>query len=836
MIGACGMGERGVPDDIGLWRIRDFDPGAGLAADAARGAGDRWVAAQVPGDTYDALIAAGRLAHPYEARNEAPAAWVRTREWWWHAPVDLGAVAAGEWTELVFAGLDTFADVYLDGILLGRADNMFREWRFDLTGFAGGRHDLAICFHPPALMTGDAPLPVWPAFTDRVSASRRTAMRKAQFGWGWDWGPDLPTVGIWQPVAIVRRRAAEVRSLNFSTLSLTDGAAQVRVDVDVSEPAPVAIELLAPDGASVATASCDGSGAVTLTVRDPQLWWSAGLGEQPLYTLVARIDGALAYERKVGIRTIAIDQSPDPDEPGTTFFRFVLNGVPIFAKGANWVPASSFVGAIPDATYTDLLERAVAANMNMMRVWGGGLYEPDIFYDECDRLGLLVWQDFMFACAPYPEDDAAFVDNVRVEIEEQVARLRHHACLALWCGNNENQAIHWFNDLANGTPTPLVGAKFYDAVIPDALARLDPDTPYWPGSPTGGPTPNSMRGGDEHNWTVWHGVPPVPDADPADSYQSSPEGVAYTRYAEDKARFVSEFGLQGAADLATLQRWMAPEDMVLGSDGFLERIKDVADKASAMMIPATGLPSDFADFVDFTQLAQAEGLKFGIEHFRRRMPHCSGALIWQHNDCWPCVSWSLIDYDGVAKASFYATRRAFAPVMASFRRDGDRIELWVVNDTLATVRDTATVTLARLSGGEDWREEVAFEVPANASRCVWTGVAAEAFDQVPIVRSAGGLFPANRVFPPAVKDLVLADPELAVATEPRGDALAVIVTARRYALAVRLSGEAAGLRFDDNCFDLAAGESRTVVVTRTGGSVTAAEIRVASWWDRAHAA
>lgn len=496
-------------------------------------------------------------------------------------------------------------------------------------------------------------------------------MRKAQFAWGWDWAPDLPTVGVWQPVRIERHRAARVESVNFSTLSIDNGVAQVSVDVSVSEAATVEVELIDPAGNRVATGHSSGA----LTVPDAQLWWTADLGEQPLYTLIVRTPGAPDHVRRVGIRTIAIDQSPDPDEPGTTFFRFVLNGVPIFAKGACWAPASSFVGAVPDDTYRDLLRRAVEANMNMIRVWGGGIYEPDLFYDECDRLGLLVWQNFMFACAPYPDDDAGFVETVRAEVREQVSRLRHHASLALWCGNNENQAIQFFADHASGTKTPLAGRALYDDLIPAVLVELDAHTPYWPSSPWGGPSPNSMRGGDVHNWTVWHGIPLVPDAEAVGEYETSPEGVAFTRYAEDMARFVSEFGLQGAPDIGTLRRWMAPEDLQLGSTGFLDRIKDVADKATAMIIPVTGQPRTLEEYVDFTMLAQAEGLKFGIEHYRRRKPHCSGALIWQHNDCWPCVSWSLVDYDGVAKASWYATRRAFAPVLASFRRDGDTAEL-----------------------------------------------------------------------------------------------------------------------------------------------------------------
>ncbi|TCP88036.1 beta-mannosidase [Sphingomonas sp. PP-CE-1A-559] len=820
---------------ISCWRLKDFVPGGGKRAYAALGAGEGWIADEAPSDTYLALVAAGRLVHPFVGRHEAAAAWVRDREWWWYVEIELAAAAPHETVELVFDGLDTFADIWLDGEVLGRADNMFRSWRFDVGSVATGRHHLAVCFHPPSIMTGSQPLPNWSVATDRITRSRRTAMRKAQFGWGWDWGPDLPTVGIWKPVRIERRRSPVVRSINFSTLAVDDGVARIAIDIDLTEATDVAIDLVSPSGAMVARTSRHGSGGLEMTVPDAQLWWTSDLGDQPLYTLVVRIDGADDYRRRVGIRTIVIDRSPDPDEPGTTFFRFVLNGVSIFAKGVNWVPAGSFVGAVAAGTYRDLLERAVGANMNMVRIWGGGIYEPDGFYDACDRLGLLVWQDFMFANGPDPDDDPAFLENVRAEVREQVARLRHHPCLAVWCGNNESHGIHWLQQELTGVSERHVGLVIYDEIIPAALGELDPVTPWWPSSPWGGPSPNSMRGGDVHNWTVWHGFPPVPDVELEGGYETVSEGVAFTRYQEDKARFVSEFGLQAAPALATLKRWMAPEDLALGCAGFLERIKDEADKAKAMMIPVTGLPQTVVDYVDYTMLAQSEGLKFGIEHYRRRKPHCSGALIWQHNDCWPCVSWSLIDYDGVAKAGWYAVRRAFAPVLASFRRDGDAVELWITNDTLAPVNDVATVTSTRFDGGEsEWRHQVQIHLAANCSVCVWRGLAADAVDRLITVRSRYDVFPANRLLLSPVKDLALAsDPGLAATCSSNAVALHVTLSTDRYALAVQLTAEDPALRFTDNHFDLATGEEQIVTVTNANGApIHPSHIAFACWNQR----
>jgi beta-mannosidase len=814
------------------WRLRDVDPGAAAHAEATRGGGDGWIDVDAPGDTYLALVGAGRLAHPYRGRGEAGAHWVRDREWWWHTRFAAPAAASGETVELVFEGLDTFADVYLDGEKIGAADNMFRSWRFDVTGRVGGDHHLAVCFHPTAAKLAGKPLPTWKVVSDRISKSRRTLVRKAQFGWGWDWGPDLPTVGVWRPARLERRKGAAIAGVNFTTLSIGETAADIRVDIELVGDAEVKIDILDPDGVVVAHASRHGAGAIALTIQRPLLWWSADLGAQPLYTLVASLPNGARLERKVGIRTIAIDQSPDPDEPGATFFRFILNGVAIFARGACWAPASSFVAAIDDSVYRDLLSRAVDANMNMVRIWGGGIYEPDVFYEECDRLGLLVWQDFMFACAPYPDDDA-FTENVRREVIDQVRRLRGHPCLVLWCGNNENQAIQHLNNARTGHNEPLAGQAIYDELIPGVLRGLDPDTPYWPSSPWGGPSPNSMRGGDVHNWTVWHGIPLVFDADPVGNYETAPEGVAFTRYAEDLCRFVSEFGIQAAPDMATLERWMARQDLELNSQGFLDRIKDVADKAAAMMLPVTGRAENLADYVDFTMLTQAEGMKFGIEHFRRRKPHCSGALIWQYNDCWPCVSWSLIDYDGVAKSSYYATKRGFAPMLASFRRvEGDQVELWLSNDTLAPLHDTLAITLERLHGGVAWREEIAIAVAANSSIAVWKGSAPQSSAHILHVRSRERRFPGNRLTLAPITDLQLvSDPGVSATQHATAGGLLLEIVAKFYALAIRLRVGDPAARFSDNYFDLAAGERKSVLVTHAMRAPLGG-IEVSCWNDR----
>lgn len=825
------------------WELRDFEPGDGKA----QAGGEDWAPVSAPGDTYLALVEAGRLKHPFQGRAEVDAAWVRDREWWWRTTFEAPSVAEDETATLVFEGLDTFASVYLDGDLIGRTDNMFRQWSFDIAERLkpGGRHSLAIRFDPPALASGPFDMPVWAAFTDRVSRSKRTLMRKAQFGWGWDWGPDLPTVGVWKPARIEVRTRACIKDVSFTTheVSTVSASASIGLEIETGSTANSAlrarVELRDPEGAVVfdTERAADASGPIPVVIDQPRLWWTADLGDQPLYSLTVELfDGDRLLgrsQRRVGLRTVALDQSPDPDEPGTTLFRFVLNGAPIFAKGACWVPSSSFVGDLDDGAYDRLIGQAVGANMNMIRIWGGGIYEPDLFYDLCDRKGVLVWQDFMFACAHYPDDDA-FQTSVRAEIEEQVRRLRNHPCLALWCGNNENQAIHRINDDKNGHASPLSGQTLYDDLMPAVLGSLDPATPYWPSSPWGGPNPNSMKAGDVHDWTVWHGVPPIPDDRMIGDFRSDPEGVSWLRYAEDTSRFVSEFGLQAAPALATLERWMDPADLTPDSEGFLARIKDEARKADAMMAPVTGLPTTLQDYVDFTQWCQAEGLKFGIEHFRRRAPHCSGALIWQFNDCWPCVSWSLIDWDGVEKASYQAVRRAFAPVLASFRAlDDGAVELWITNDTRQTVSGEAVVALQSLDGDDIRRETVAFSAPAVGHAIAWRGVHPLGEDQVLRVWSPEAAFAPNRMLSAPIARLALrrgARPQASIA-HLDATTLRVELTAETYLAFVHLTARRPDLRFSDNHFDLAPGEMRAVIVIAPA-AIGPDDIVIRCWNDR----
>ena len=733
------------------WKIRDFAPGAGVESAAHTSAHEDadWLRIDAPGDVHRALIDAGRIPDPFDACHETACAWMEEREWWYRAQFQ----AAGGRARLTFHGLDTYATVYLNGEEIGEHHNMFRPAVFDVEPRAG-TNVLAVRFDPPLERIKGKTLSAWGRNPER------TPMRKAQFGYGWDWGPRLPTIGIWRPVEVVPLGVARLAGVHFYTLDLDADRAAVAVRFDVERSATDApLTAIVRLGSTEARLEVAGSHAVAyLTVEQPRLWWTHELGEPFLYDLHVRLlDGETPLDeqhQRVGIRTLVLDQAPDPDEPGARFFRFVLNGVPIFAKGADWIPCDSFVGTITPERYTRLLEMARDANMTMLRIWGGGIYEHDHFYAECDRLGVLVWQDFMFACAMYPEDDPDFVSEVDAEARYQVERLRSHPCLALWCGNNENQ---WIHERINwDTPQlPPYGALFYDAVLPRAVADLDGRTPYWPGSPYGGNDHNSQLEGNVHNWDVWHGnFPRLFGEEPR--RENTPRAVSYRRYAEDRGRFVSEFGMHAAPVAETLWRVIPPAERFLHSPTLDWHNKDhPKNKGDNLLLATTGLPTDLEQYITYSQIAQAEGLKFGIEHYRRRKPHCSGTLVWQLDDCWPVLSWSVIDYFGFPKASYYYLRRVFAPLLASFKDDNGALELWLTNDRQTEVSDRVSVTLGTFDGRTEWHESRDVRVAAGASTCVWSFPhVVRSAAHVAWVSSEGGTFPSNRFFFADIKDLV----------------------------------------------------------------------------------
>ncbi len=827
----------------GVWKLQEFDPGAGVQARAFAPDYDDadWLPAPVPGDVHTSLVAAGRLDPPFYHMNVEKCQWVERREWWYRTTFEGPDLGDTDRQWLVFDGLDTYATVYLNGEEIGSHQNMFVAAAFDVTGKVrpGQPNVLAIRFDPVLDRIGDRQVPgQWGGY-----GPERVWVRKAQCHFSWDWGPRLVTVGVWQGVRLEGFRAARLKDVFFQTLEIGPERARVRVVAEVDAWADVGdlmiqARLSRDDQTTAAELPVvDGVAEVELDITKPALWWTHDLGEPALYDLCVKlcVDEEVLDERdeRVGIRTITVDQSPDPDEPGTKFFTFVLNGVPIFAKGANWIPGDSFLPQMTEARYRQLLEMSVEANMNMLRVWGGGIYEKPEFYRLCDELGILVWQDFMFSCARYPDYDPEFYAEVEREAELVVRRLRNHPCLALWCGNNEND---WIEDMVYwqepGHDFP--GRRVYHELLPRIVGELDPSRLYWPSSPYGGNDHNDEREGDRHNWQVWHGaVYPRRFGEPP-KRDFSPEGVSFRHYAEDPARFISEFGMHASPILETLRRNIPPEELYFGSEALLYRNKDnPKDKGNKLMQAHTGLPKDLDQYIDFSMIAQAEGLKFGIEHYRRRKPHCSGTLFWQLNDIWPGLSWSVLDYYGFPKAGYFYARRAYAPVIASFKKEADGgYSLWIVNDTLTPVVDQVTWGVAEFEGASLLEQTIEITVPANSA----LRVARITADRLPgdprrtylFVRSGSGCFPDNREFRVEVKDLIRPQPSLAVGmSQDDAGVITVRIGTDVYAYFVKLIVPVEGTRFSDNYFDIFPGEERVVQVWNAAGRpLTPADIEV----------
>ena len=771
---------------------------------SAPGEDATWVPAVVPGGVHESLLAAGRIGHPYFGLNEGDLGWVHEATWWYRARF------RSEPGELRFAGLDGVAEVRLDGELLGTARNQHRTHRFAVA--TGGEHELLLRFPPPLDgLLGETEMaeqvaqaharhatvrPQDPPLSDADLALRilRPRLRKATFSWGWDFAPVVTSRGVSAPAAVEHEPPAELRVQARDV----DVAARTATVV-VTGAGPLHVTVTDPSGAVVAEAA--GEDRTTVELSDVALWWTHDLGSPALYTVT--VNGTSS---RLGFRTVELDRSPDPEEGGSRF-RFVLNGQPVFARGACWVPPSMLVGSVTDATTRDLVALAHAGGMNMVRVWGGGVHGTDAFYDACDELGVLVWQDFMFACFDYPDPDGDLAAELRLEAAEHVRRLRDHASLALWCGENEVQAIH---ELTHGTAEPGDwGWALFNEVLPAVVAEHDPGTPYWPGSPWGTEgLLNGTRDGDRHAWEVWHGND-VGAGGPTD-FASRGEAVHFARYEHDRGRFISEFGIHAAPELATLERWTPPGSLALGSEQLLQRIKDTPkDKGWALMGHETGEPTSLTDYVDFSMACQAEGLKHGVEHYRRRQPHCNGTLVWQLNDSWPGLSWSVIDYDLVPKAGYYFLQRAYQPLLASFRVADGGLELWVTNSGADDVALELLVEIGGFTGAPVETATVTVSAPAYSSAPVWRRPQVPAADQLAWVSDRQHRLPSNRRFFAPLRELPLGqgtvEAEWLSSTPVR-------VTAQGYAYLVRVLSDQPGARFSTNYVDLRDGESVTIDV------------------------
>jgi beta-mannosidase len=614
------------------------------------------------------LLAAGIIKDPFFGENERSLKWIAECDWKYVLPFDSPTnLHDSEIVHLVFDGLDTVATVILNGTELGTTDNMFLQYRFPVSALLKS-HDnlLEVIFKSPLEFVREhrKPLRQFPS----ARHADRVFLRKAQYSFGWDWGPEFPTMGIWRPVRLEAYETAMLGPLIFETRAIDEDKAVVGIKVQTvganGNDLLLQCRLSSSDcDMAVETVSdSEGTFRLTMNVPEPRLWWPRGSGESSLYRLDLELrepDGELLdrCSRKVGIRTVALELK----DGSADTFRFRINGKVVYLKGANWIPADSFLSRVSDKKYVRLLNMAREANMNVLRVWGGGIYEEELFYDLCDELGILVWQDFMFACAAYPEDEA-FIRNVKKELEYNVRRLQYHPSLLIWCGNNENEWIQHRDQC--GPVEQMPGYALFHHHFPQWLGELDSTRPYWPSSPFGDDEdPNDPRSGNRHQWSVW-------------SYWTD-----YTKVVEDQSLFVTEFGFQAPAHYHTFRKSLPEAALHCQSGQFEFHNKQEEGPERLFRFLSGHLPvrTELPDFIYLTQLNQAFALKTCLEHWRLNQPHTSGSVIWQLNDCWPVTSWALIDYELHPKLAWYAVRDSFANVLIAFRKNGRQIDLLLVN-------------------------------------------------------------------------------------------------------------------------------------------------------------
>ncbi len=804
------MSEAGNLIDLaGVWRLKDEH-------------GEYECDMPIPGDAHSALLAAGLIPDPYVGRNElavrglADRDWVASRTFQWE-----GEGRDCEWF-LDFDYLDTVAEIRLNGQWMWAVDNTFRRYQWFISSAL-----IAAKYDRPSLKTGENTIEIVFKSNTRAAIDRAkrqpykvpyivqncpipngNMLRKPQCHYGWDWNLAIAPFGLYGRIALRRgarhydraRSSASVATTQFplgnpcvDRYSLVCGASKV---LDFSKSRST--------GRHKYESTCCPRARRKLSshfeVDTPDLWWPAGHGEQDLYDLTVEVDGQIE-RRKIGLRTIKLLTDKDPTGPGSRF-AFLVNGREIFAKGANWIPADALPSrATPELT-EKLLKAAVDANMNMIRVWGGGFYEQDWFYDLCDRLGLMVWQDFMFSCSLYPADDT-FLSEVKLEVGYQVRRLSHHACIALWCGDNELiGALTWFEESRKNRDRYLVDYDRLNRTIEEAAKAADHTINWWPSSPSSGPKNfgdawHDDRSGDMHFWSVWH------------------ENKSFDHYRDVKPRFCSEFGFQSYPSLNVIKKFASAEDMNIASPVMDHHQRNAGgnERIAGTMFRYFRFPMAFANFVYLSQIQQGLAMRTAIEYWRSLKPHCMGTLYWQLNDTWPVASWSGLDHGGGWKLMHHMARDFYADVAAFAipSNDGKTIAIMGVNDGAASASADIAVFTVSVDGKRKDLGTHKMELPSDrAVEIASIDAATIPEDSLLHIATCTPQVTVTRHFAPRpYKSYAFTDPNLQLSNRSTDGLLSVKVAAERPAYFVALECDVPG-HFSDAAFDLLPGEPREV--------------------------
>lgn len=801
----------------GQWKFRKSDS-------------QEWLPATVPGGVHTDLLALDRIPDPFVGDNEKKVQWVAESDWDYATEFSVEADVFNKGhLFLVCDGLDTLATLTLNGHILGKTDNMFRQYRWDVKPLLkSGKKELLISFKSPVKYGAEQDkIRFLPGVSQAIPGGPH--LRKAPCHFGWDWGPQLPPIGIWKDIRLEGYESARIEEVHLRQQH-ANGKVSISAEVTLQFWEKVEVQavlkLTAPDGkVSETSAVINGDKALLkIDVVNPQLWWPNGYGDQPLYKVSVEVyQGSNQLDHKdyqLGLRTIELVQKPD--EWGKSF-TFVVNGLPVFAKGSDWIPADSFPTRISDAYMEGLIRDAALTHQNMLRVWGGGFYEEERFYDLCDRYGILIWQDFVYACSVYPLDEPEFLENVRIESVENIRRLRHRASLALWCGNNEMEWgwVDWGWKDESLKPLKEAYDRFFHHTLLEWCKEEDPDHSYWPSSPSSDTPfvdPNGQKQGDAHYWDVWHGRKP------------------FTAYRSQYPRFMSEFGFQALPPLATIKTYAEEADWNMTSY-IMERHQknDSGNQLMvAQMLDTFRLPKDFESLVYLSLVLQAEGIRYGVEHWRRNTNRVSGIIYWQLNDCWPVASWSSLDYFGRWKALHYAARKFYAPLLLSIEDKPAEQNVYVTNETREHWSGSLRWSLETLDGkvlksGNTDAQAAPFGVSQvcalNFADIVTDDSRRNLVFIAELFKGEQMLARQTAFFVPT-KHLNLVDAGISTKVSADKSQVTIELTSKTLAKLVEVSLEGADGVFSDNYFDLPAGRKVTISVPLPSGW-TAAQVQAA---------
>lgn len=810
-----------------------------------------WYPATVPGVVHTDLLQNKIIEDPFFRLNERGLQWIDKEDWVYETCFTLAAdMMRKENMELVFEGLDTYADVYLNDECILKADNMFRCWSIPVRQYIREENNiLKVYFHSPVKID----VPKWDALPYQYPASNDQSengglfnkkisifARKAGYHYGWDWGPRLVTSGIWRPVYIRAWSDLRINDVFIEQKEVGAGRAVIagHVELDADKDMNGVLVTITDEvtGRVLGEWQADlkrGTNRVTVdfVLHKPKLWWSNGLGEPFLYRFRTDIiaGGELLDSKteRVGIRSLKVVHQPDKD--GHTFY-IELNGHPVFAKGANYIPSDNFLPRVTPENYKRTILDAAGVNMNMLRVWGGGIYENDVFYDLCDEYGIMIWQDFMFACSMYPAE-GALLDNIHQEAVDNVKRLRNHACIALWCGNNECQDA-WLGwgwkceiERQNKEYADKIWAQYrqqYHVTLPGVVREYAPGTFYWPSSPFA--FEGEMSGttdGDRHYWSVWHGKAPISD------------------YDSEKSRFFSEYGFQSFPEFESVKRYaFYPEDWDIRSEVMMSHQRG-GDHANGLietyLLNEYKKPRDFRAFLYMNHVLQGDAIKTAIESHRRQMPYNMGTLFWQHNDCWPVASWASRDYYGRWKAQHYYVRKAYDDILISSVVEGDDLKVYAVSDRLENTSGRLQLQVCQFDGTVVHHWDKSVGISGNDSRVCFSAPLAKLLEgadrgtvyvRVDYTDKSGRVYHNNYCLG---KQKDMDYPKVDLQTEVRSieGGYEVMVSADKFARAVCLSVADNESVYSDNYFDVQPKSSVQVQVrTRLSAEAFNASLRL----------